>query len=459
MSLSSWLTLFRSHLTLERGLNVRKRQGVRRERRNPLLTNVLNAEDRTLLSGTGTVDAQTDIVVVEQPGIAIELDVLANDTESTSGDLHIIGFNQPISGTLSLIDGDESLGEHDKLLFTPASATFTGSLVFGYTVENASGTQDSASVQLVVQESLYGNSTIELPDLGSTTLSLGFAVGPNSSFSSQAMGNYSFSKTVTTTGTGSFTGDDGISYGQSDDLTRTLNVSRVTNSDGSWTYTESFIAGLGTEIDPSAGATAEGRSADVTNDYSYTFIATGSGDTVSYTFTTSSTVVDDGLVTSSWDNTDSETGLSNSGTKSNDYLTTTTETTTVTNSTNTSTGAATGSVSGSGGNSNSYSYGGDYSYDVSGGTVSGSYFNAGSDGTSYSIVGSVKTFTESGFYGFGYSGSGGYTVASAPASSGSGSSSASGSGSGSGSSSSSPASTWSISGTILESGSNGGDYS
>lgn len=140
MPISDFLASLRSISVLPRRTRSRQPIPVRRERRNPFLTQVYKTEDRTLLSGTGTVDAQSDVVVFEHPGIAVELDVLANDTESTAGSLNIVAFNQPISGTLTLVDGDESQGEHDKLLFTPASATFTGSLVFNYTVENASGT-------------------------------------------------------------------------------------------------------------------------------------------------------------------------------------------------------------------------------------------------------------------------------------------------------------------------------
>jgi len=394
----------------------------RRQRRPGLLHSVAIAEERVLLSGASAAD---DTMLVEYQDVAVEMDVLANDS-SDSGALAIVSASTPTHGTLTVIDGNESAGERDRLLFTP-EAGYTGPQVFSYTIDDGLGNQDTATVQIIIgqpsTQPTGGGTAPVLPNELDYQLSNGFRPGADVTFEHTATGSYSFTDADTSSTTTTYTDTDGVEKTKVEALTSTLIVSSVANTDGTWSYDETLTTTFDVQING-----VDGSAEHQWGSFSYTFIS--SGDSTSSEYAVTATAADHRTedYAEAWSQVEGDTMVSGS----RDFHDTETETRTDTISHWTH---ADGSASGerTTGGSTSYSssggggldYGeGTYAYPIEGSDVGGTdtirnwsggsyqYALDGSlpgSGSSWSWGSGIATLASSGGTSYSSSGSGTYT--------------------------------------------------
>jgi len=87
-----------------------------------------------------TVPVAADDSVTTTLGMAVTIDVLANDSDA-DGDIELTDFSQPSNGNVVLDD--------DQLIYSPAE-DFTGTESFTYSISDADGNSDSATVNVTV---------------------------------------------------------------------------------------------------------------------------------------------------------------------------------------------------------------------------------------------------------------------------------------------------------------------
>ncbi|MBV7409941.1 Ig-like domain-containing protein [Maritimibacter sp. DP1N21-5] len=103
-----------------------------------------------------TTDAVDDTATTS-PGTAVEIDVLANDTDPEGDAISVISSTQPANGTVTNVDG--------VFTYTP-NAGFTGVDTFTYTIDDAQGATDTATVTVRVMEG--GQNTVSAVDDAAT---------------------------------------------------------------------------------------------------------------------------------------------------------------------------------------------------------------------------------------------------------------------------------------------------
>ncbi len=110
----------------------------------------------TVEDGFGGQDGATVVIIVSSPntrpvanddnattqrGVAVTIDVLANDSDADGDALNIVAFTQPASGSVSQ--------QGEQLVYQPA-AEFAGDDQFSYTISDGRGGQDTAQVSITV---------------------------------------------------------------------------------------------------------------------------------------------------------------------------------------------------------------------------------------------------------------------------------------------------------------------
>ncbi|MCG8426749.1 MAG: cadherin-like domain-containing protein, partial [Chromatiales bacterium] len=76
-------------------------------------------------------------------GVAITIDVLANDTDANGDTMELVSVTQPTNGSASI--------ENGKIVYQPA-ADFVGTNTFNYTIKDAAGATSSAQVVVTVSD-------------------------------------------------------------------------------------------------------------------------------------------------------------------------------------------------------------------------------------------------------------------------------------------------------------------
>jgi large repetitive protein len=156
----------------------------------------------TVTAVNDTPVAVDDAVQVLTGTVARSVTVLSNDTDVDGNTLTITAITQPTSGNGTVAISSDSR----SLLYTPPTATFTGTVTFTYTVSDGNGATDVATVTLSVvnytPRDIGGEALFYTSSASSTSLVSGFNVeltgvdqfGANVTKSTQVEpdGDYSF---------------------------------------------------------------------------------------------------------------------------------------------------------------------------------------------------------------------------------------------------------------------------
>jgi hypothetical protein len=103
-------------------------------------------------------DAENDVTLTDE-GVAVDIDVLANDSDPDGDTLTVIDYAQPTNGAVT--DGPGG-----TLTYTPAD-DFTGTDTFTYTISDGNGGTDTATVTVVVGD--VDDNTVDAVDDTATT--------------------------------------------------------------------------------------------------------------------------------------------------------------------------------------------------------------------------------------------------------------------------------------------------
>ena len=352
---------------------------------------------------TGAID---DYLQIQGRMSATLIDVLANDSPIGSGDLQITDLTQPIliqpsHGSVTLIQGDPNAtgrAARDRIAYH-SDGQYTGLDIFEYRVIDEEGNTDIATVVIYViarpDEEFEIGSDGQLHvsgGLGGT----GYEADPSTGYTPTIYGNVEYE--VTETGDLEYpigVGEDPTTTGTGEQTT-TRTVATTDDGNGNWTYTEivdwsyDLVAG-----DPNSDYN------EVSGGYGYTLIIVSQGGTTTTTYTFTST----DSTGSSRSTTETSSGSGSAYTDESWSLYSFSLTIQHTN-------FADGSMSGSQSSTSSNSYGmlrtGTYSYDVTGGSVAGTYTASTGDSqsSSYSLVWSEDTVF--GWHGIGFSNDSGF---------------------------------------------------
>ncbi|MAM61271.1 MAG: hypothetical protein CMH11_07250, partial [Maritimibacter sp.] len=180
-------------------------------------------------------DAENDVTLTDE-GVAVDIDVLANDSDPDGDTLTVIDYAQPTNG-------DVTDGPGGTLTYTP-DADYTGTDTFTYTISDGNGGTDTATVTVVVGD-VDDNTVDAVDDSGTTTAPQpvtidvlandtdpqgdtfsisGFTDGGNGTVTANAGGQLTYTPDAGFTGVDTFTYTIVDSQGATDTATVTVTV-------------------------------------------------------------------------------------------------------------------------------------------------------------------------------------------------------------------------------------------